>query len=235
MTDQQLNASGESPTNACAAFLAEHDADCPNCGYNLRGVKSGTCPECAHAITFGAIVKRYRVYRRWLTPVLAGSLLLALVPQLGYLSNRGEAVYPPGGSPTLSATLMLAYAVPLVAPALFWVSNRRRLWIRWRGGAPIVAWSAATLIAACVATATSLDPLLSFVTLSFIRELDRLQDVLRHLVGLVILATVLTCYVAMCVASTPAMLATWTRRTIIALIACTLLERMWTLLWFFFI
>ncbi len=216
-------------------FLASNDADCPNCGYNLRGVKSGTCPECAHVLTYGAIVKRYHVYRRWLTPMLAGALLLALVPQLGFLSNRGEAVYPSGGSPTLSATLMLVYAVPLGAPALFWVSNRRRLWIRWRGGAPIVAWSAATLIAACVATATSLVPLLSLVTMSFIRELDRLQDFLRYLVGLAILGAVLTCYVAMCAAPTPTRLAVWTRRTIIVLIACTLLERVWTLLWFFFI
>lgn len=28
------------------AILADHDAWCPACGYNLRGLKSITCPEC---------------------------------------------------------------------------------------------------------------------------------------------------------------------------------------------
>ncbi len=27
-------------------FLAEHDAPCPACGYNLRGLTEATCPEC---------------------------------------------------------------------------------------------------------------------------------------------------------------------------------------------
>jgi hypothetical protein len=27
-------------------FLRTHDVPCPNCGYNLRGNTTGTCPEC---------------------------------------------------------------------------------------------------------------------------------------------------------------------------------------------
>jgi len=32
------------------AWLAEHDAPCPACGYNLRGVVSRLCPECGTPI-----------------------------------------------------------------------------------------------------------------------------------------------------------------------------------------
>jgi len=31
-------------------YLATHDAPCPGCGYNLRGLSGSTCPECGRAI-----------------------------------------------------------------------------------------------------------------------------------------------------------------------------------------
>lgn len=31
-------------------FLANHDAGCPVCGYNLRGLQTGACPECSKRI-----------------------------------------------------------------------------------------------------------------------------------------------------------------------------------------
>lgn len=31
-------------------FLAAHDAPCPNCGYNLRGIATSTCPECNRSL-----------------------------------------------------------------------------------------------------------------------------------------------------------------------------------------
>jgi len=34
-----------------ASFLADRDVPCTSCGYNLRGVASGECPECGKAIT----------------------------------------------------------------------------------------------------------------------------------------------------------------------------------------
>lgn len=32
------------------AFLAERDAPCPQCGYNLRGATASVCPECSAAL-----------------------------------------------------------------------------------------------------------------------------------------------------------------------------------------
>ena len=38
----------EAPENArfLAAYLADHGAKCPNCRFELRGLKSPVCPEC---------------------------------------------------------------------------------------------------------------------------------------------------------------------------------------------
>ncbi|MGI9013112.1 MAG: hypothetical protein ACR2GY_02570 [Phycisphaerales bacterium] len=34
------------PDGLLAAYLADRDAPCPGCGYNLRGCTTGHCPEC---------------------------------------------------------------------------------------------------------------------------------------------------------------------------------------------
>ncbi len=45
-----LDATGSGDARHIRAFLAEHDAPCPGCRYNLRGVTSRLCPECAREI-----------------------------------------------------------------------------------------------------------------------------------------------------------------------------------------
>jgi hypothetical protein len=36
-----------------AEFLADRDEPCPSCGYNLRGMQSGVCPECRQELVLG--------------------------------------------------------------------------------------------------------------------------------------------------------------------------------------
>ena len=38
-----------------ADFLAERDASCYGCGYSLRGLTTGVCPECGQAIDLDAL------------------------------------------------------------------------------------------------------------------------------------------------------------------------------------
>ncbi len=39
-----------SEASALRHFLADRDAPCPGCGYNLRGLASDRCPECNNAV-----------------------------------------------------------------------------------------------------------------------------------------------------------------------------------------
>jgi hypothetical protein len=45
-------------------FLGEHDAPCPACGYNLRGLTGAACPECnsALALRVGLVEPRLGAY-----------------------------------------------------------------------------------------------------------------------------------------------------------------------------
>ena len=52
------NEAGDTPTSASSAdrlevvaWLAERDANCPICSYNLRSAPSDACPECGSALT----------------------------------------------------------------------------------------------------------------------------------------------------------------------------------------
>jgi len=40
-------APGPDPNSRLREYLADHDALCPYCKYNLRGIPASRCPECA--------------------------------------------------------------------------------------------------------------------------------------------------------------------------------------------
>lgn len=51
------------------AFLREHDADCPVCGYNLRALTRPVCPECGHDLVLTVGTARLRL--AWLLAAVA--------------------------------------------------------------------------------------------------------------------------------------------------------------------
>jgi len=59
---------------ALIAFLAQRDATCPACRYNLRGLANPVCPECGNTLKL-AVGLVDGVSRRWIA-----SLVLALIP-----------------------------------------------------------------------------------------------------------------------------------------------------------
>lgn len=50
-----LEASGHGDERRLREYLAAHDAPCPGCGYNLRGVTAAACPECGRELDVGLI------------------------------------------------------------------------------------------------------------------------------------------------------------------------------------
>ena len=79
------------------AFLREHDAPCPLCGYNLKALTRPVCPECGQELVLAVGAARVRL----------GWLMAAVAP--GFFSG-------------IAAIFML---VPIVVPPL--LGNVRRI------------------------------------------------------------------------------------------------------------
>ncbi|MHC5023077.1 MAG: hypothetical protein ACYTGG_04090 [Planctomycetota bacterium] len=69
------------------AFLASHDAACPVCSYNLRGVAGSKCPECGHGLAL-AVRQPRRLGRRFGLLVLLFAWLLLAGSMNSYRSWR---------------------------------------------------------------------------------------------------------------------------------------------------
>lgn len=83
-------------------FLRDHDAPCPVCRYNLRGLTRPVCPECKQslAITVGAP----HIRLSWLLFALAPGFFSGIaacflaVPTIGVYSEDGVIVLPFAGA-----------------------------------------------------------------------------------------------------------------------------------------
>src|ERR1044071_7129464 len=60
----------DAPSSGLHEYLAERDAPCPGCGYNLRGLSADTCPECGVPLHLSVAMNE-----SWI-----GRLLSAVVP-----------------------------------------------------------------------------------------------------------------------------------------------------------
>jgi hypothetical protein len=107
-------------------FLATHDALCPGCGYNMRGLAKGDCPECGRHMSAADV--------EWIlqAPVdelfCAGTFVFAAFVCVVW----GFAVLGVTGEPDILALWVpMAGAVPVVVCFAAWqVSRRARPWRR---------------------------------------------------------------------------------------------------------
>ncbi len=61
-------------------FLSERDFMCPRCGYNLRNITSGACPECGDLVTLGVVLA---------DPKIGPYLVLLLAAGTGFGGSLG--------------------------------------------------------------------------------------------------------------------------------------------------
>lgn len=80
-------------TRRLLKFLREHDADCPLCGYNLRGLTEPRCPECRHELVLGVGVRKVHVV--WLTITLAPCFFSGIAAVLLLMPIVWEGGAPP--------------------------------------------------------------------------------------------------------------------------------------------
>jgi len=114
------------------AYLADRDAACPVCGYNLRGLDSQKCPECGATLDWRALsagLKR----GPWLAALISIGLALGLMLTVSVAGIRANLVVPPWGRAWGPVVIHGGGAV-LYALALFTIIwKRRRFW--WIGRA----------------------------------------------------------------------------------------------------
>lgn len=134
-------------------LLARHDVPCPRCGYNLRGCRSATCPECGTPFTFNDLATPIgRASLPWAITLIAWSAALPwslfdawqrlvfrrklFYGAYSYIENRYDyvAVDAAWSNPRFLLSAGFWLGVPFVVVAI--VKFRRRIerlpsWMRW--------------------------------------------------------------------------------------------------------
>lgn len=131
----------QSDVEALAAYLAGRDVACPGCGYNLRGLKAGRCPECDE----GLELELRRPELRW-GPFIAGLIGLGGTFGLFVMSLAARIVYGilwGQWFDWVGLGIVLVSIPALGAILYFWISDRDRLARRplvWQIKAAVIAW-----------------------------------------------------------------------------------------------
>lgn len=134
-----------SPSDPLLAHLAAHDAECPVCGYQLRGVAAPVCPECAAPLRL-TVASDHTKPGPWLVALIACALalgfdavvfLLLLVGVVASLVARGV----PDPQALVIAALFGSFALAS-GVALAVVLRRRRAWALWRRRSQwVIGWA----------------------------------------------------------------------------------------------
>lgn len=141
--------------------LSRHEAACPHCGYNLRGLQSSACPECGKTVTWQGLLNRsVTISLSWVVALIGMGVSLpesffkwqrlAIRRMLFYGEQR--YIQGPGNGgyiqPDISLTnpwfvgsTLYWYLIP-AGIVLLWLLRRRfeRLpaWVRWTMAACLV-------------------------------------------------------------------------------------------------
>jgi hypothetical protein len=125
------------------SYLAAHDEPCPKCGYNLRGLRGDTCPECGTRINLDTILAPLRraLGRRYLAgrSAAAGSFAIGLT----LMGGRTAEILNAGGRRGGVSGLVAGFV--LFAASIVWLCSARRiseLPLHWQGRLAAGLWAA---------------------------------------------------------------------------------------------
>lgn len=146
--------------DSLAAVLAECDAACPCCGYNLRGLSKPDCPECGQAVTWASLLERTTpVSLAWVLGLvgLAVSLPESFLKWQRLAFRRlffyGDQQYVPVikdyiqpdatiANPLFVGSTLYWHLIPL-AMMVWWIARRRIArwpsWLRWAAAGVLLA------------------------------------------------------------------------------------------------
>jgi len=114
-------------------FIASRDADCPNCGYSVRGLERPICPECGTGLELGVVAQRVAV-GPWLVAIVSLSLAAGFDGVL-FIVGMGEQMFRPPMNPMI-APIVFAFGLAALIQ-LAWIAvlaKRRARWARLQIG-----------------------------------------------------------------------------------------------------
>ena len=131
------------------AWLAERDAACPVCDYNLRGVELPVCPECASPLQL-AVASPGAVHGPWVFAIvsLAMGLGFDAVMVVLFVSLRLYFGPTPGPFLLIFVSVFLCLAVACASPMVWTIRTRRRWFQRARSSQWRRAWAIFLLVGA---------------------------------------------------------------------------------------
>lgn len=113
-------------------WLADHDESCPVCGYNLRGLAQGQCPECGAPIRLTIDSPRLNP-GPWALALTSCALGGGFDTVVTILFVGGIILAPPGPRTPMffyMLPLMMGVAAVVTLTGLVWVYLTRARWAR---------------------------------------------------------------------------------------------------------
>lgn len=117
---------------ALVSWLAERDAECPVCGYNLRGLRGARCPECAAGVRLEVGSENLAI-GPWVLAVVSVALALGFDGVMAIVMSLGLVLSPPPTGAVRVLTLVVAGFAVLAAACgagMAALLMRRRAWHR---------------------------------------------------------------------------------------------------------
>ncbi len=139
------------------AFLGTRDVPCPGCGYNLRGLTGGTCPECRQDLDLrvglrdGAVAGLVAALSTLFAVAGIGAITLGVVVLVLFRNGRRW----PRGEEALMLVWIPLGALVVCGTAGWLLAGRRGRRYHARLGAPgkrVVTWAAVGLASSWVVT-----------------------------------------------------------------------------------
>lgn len=128
------------PSDHLASYLADHDAPCPSCGYNLRKLLGEHCPECNQLLELriGLVEPRIAAFVTGLIGLAMGVGFNGLILVFFVIDKLRKAPFGPSWS--VCVPLVCSFAI-LGSALWIWLHSRGRI-----GRSPAaLRWTVATI------------------------------------------------------------------------------------------
>jgi predicted RNA-binding Zn-ribbon protein involved in translation (DUF1610 family) len=115
-----------------ASYLAHRDVPCTSCGYNLRGITSGTCPECGRPIVINITIRHFdRTTLPWFLAIILYAIAAGAFGFFAFMMGM-LVLLEDGDETVLAGSIVTAFMFILTAAVLAGTIRKRHHFWTWR-------------------------------------------------------------------------------------------------------